>query len=223
MSQRTNPLAGKLTAAVFGGLSRIRGSRIVHPKGVGFEARFQPLSEGRAGVDLFEGSDPCPALVRLSRSFGFPSALPDPCGIALRIPDAYGAGSHQDLLLVSSGEAPIARHLLLPRRKFEGGFFSSLLPYDFRGETVVVGASARPAGGATDGLWFQIKLAAPRGPWRTVARLELGTRLAADETERLCFNPWHTGGGIEPVGFLNRLRSPAYRGSQAGRLRSFSA
>ncbi len=222
------PVVGALTSGVFQGLSRLRGSRILHPKGVGFEARLIPLPLAPSGVELFEQSEPHHAVVRLSRSVGLPSALPDPCGIALRIPDAYGGGLHQDLLLVSSGSAPVARHALLPRRRFEGGFYSSLLPYRFADEIVLVGASAHAgAAGAGEGgsrtadqggLWFHLKLASPKGMWRSVARLELGGRLPADETEELCFNPWHTGGNIEPLGFLNALRLPAYRGSQAGRL-----
>lgn len=215
-SPRTPPLVGGLTSAVFGALSRIRGSRVVHPKGIGFEAKLEPLASAPAGVELFGPSQPRSAVVRLSRSIGLPSSMPDPCGVAIRIPDAYGSGLHQDLLLVSSGSAPIARHVLLPRKRFEGGFFSSLLPYRFAGEPLLVGASAYSEG--APGLWFQLKLASPGGMWQTVARLDLGARLSAEETERLCFNPWHTGGGIEPAGFLNALRSPAYRGSQAARL-----
>ena len=219
------PLVGELTSRVFGGLSRLRGSRIFHPKGVGFEARLVPSPAASTGAELFDGTEPRHAVVRLSRAIGLPSALPDPCGVAIRVTDAYGSGLDQDFLLVSSGMAPVARHALLPRKRIEGGFYSSLLPYQFDGETVLVGASARsggaggaPNGGPGGGLWFQLKLASPRGMWRTVARLELRARLPEDETELLCFNPWHTGGGIEPVGFLNDLRGPAYRGSQAGRL-----
>lgn len=213
---QASPLVGRITSAVFGALSRARGSRIAHPKGIGFEAKLEPLASAPAGVELFGQTQPRSAVVRLSRSIGLPSSIPDPCGIAIRVPDAYGGGLHQDLLLVSSGSAPIARHVLLPRKRFEGGFFSSLLPYRFAGETVLVGASAYSGG--SSGIWFQLKLASPGGGWRTVARLDLGTRLSAEETEGLCFNPWHTGGGIEPTGFLNSLRSPAYRGSQAARL-----
>ena len=212
----TPAVVGALTSAVFGTLSRLRGSRIVHPKGVGFEATLQPLAGAPAGVELFDRAESTPAVVRLSRSIGLPASMPDPCGIALRIPDAYGGGLHQDLLLVSSGSARIARHALLPRRHFEGGFFSSLLPYRIAGETMLVGASAHSRAG-DPGLWFHLKLARPSGMWRTVARVDLGARLPADETEQLCFNPWHTGGGIEPTGFLNALRAPAYRGSQAAR------
>jgi hypothetical protein len=53
-------------------------------------------------------------------------------------PDAYGPGRHQDLLLASSGRAPLARHLLLPSRGFCDRPYSSILPYRLAGERVVV-------------------------------------------------------------------------------------
>lgn len=34
------------------------------------------------------------------------------------------------------------------------------------------------------------------------------------EVDALLFNPWNTGGGLEPAGFLNRLRDIAYPLSQ---------
>jgi hypothetical protein len=36
----------------------------------------------------------------LSRALGLPEWLPDPCGLAIRAPDAYGPGRHQDLLML---------------------------------------------------------------------------------------------------------------------------
>lgn len=55
------------------------------------------------------------------------------------------------------------------------------------------------------------------GHWRQVAVLRLGTRLPADRVEELNFSPAHTGGGLEPIGFFNRVRPPAYAASQEGR------
>jgi hypothetical protein len=40
--------------------------------------------------------------------------------------------------------------------------------------------------------------------------------LTADQTEALRFNPWTTGPGIRPAGWLNLLRDAAYRASQRG-------
>ncbi len=39
---------------------------------------------------------------------------------------------------------------------------------------------------------------------------------AAAELDAIQMNPFNTGGGLEPAGFLNRLRDYAYPLSQAG-------
>jgi hypothetical protein len=44
-----------------------------------------------------------------------------------------------------------------------------------------------------------------------------GPPLSADQTEALRFNPWTTGPGIRPSGWLNLLRDTDYRASQRGR------
>lgn len=166
---------------LFKGLSRLRGKRVFHPFGVGFEARLTPVGEpsGAAAFDREAG-----AVVRLSRAIGLPEALPDPCGLAFRIPDAYGPGRHQDLLLVTSAAPPGGRHTLMPSRGFADRPYSSVLPYRLRGETVMLGARAlAPAPGpkledlseggaaAPD---FEIRVAGIGGEWRPVARLAGG-------------------------------------------------
>jgi hypothetical protein len=214
---------------LFEALSRLRRKRIFHPFGVGFAARYTPLGEDAGAVALDSASQP---LVRLSRSFGVPERLPDPCGLAFRIPDLYGPGRHQDLLLVSSGSAPGARHTLLPSRAFCDRPYSTVLPYRLRGETVMLGARAlAPAPGPKlaqlrqreqGGLEFELLLASLKGEWRPVGRLALGERLPPEQTERLGLDPTNTGGGLELAGALNRLRGPAYAGSQEGRARAYA-
>ena len=210
--------------ALFRSLSRLRRKRVFHPFGVGFEARLTPVGEGTGAVILDrEGV----AQVRLSRSAGLPEALPDPCGLAFRVPDAYGPGEHQDLLLVSSAAPPGGRHTLLPSRGFCDRPYSSVLPYELRGETVMIGARAlAPAPGPkladlrqreAVALEFDILLAGLTGKWRSVARLALGERLPPELTERLHLDPTNTGGGLELVGLLNKLRGPTYAASQEGR------
>ncbi|HEX5982962.1 MAG TPA: hypothetical protein VFY69_02025 [Solirubrobacterales bacterium] len=215
---------------LFKGLSRLRGKRIFHPFGVGFEARLTPLGEPSGAVAFEREAE---ALVRLSRSFGLPEALPDPCGLAFRIPDAHGPGRHQDLLLVTSAGPPGARHTLMPSRGFADRPYSSVLPYELAGETVLLGARAlAPApgpkledldrGGRAE-LDFEIVAAGIRGEWRPLARLALGGKLPSQQTELLDLDPTNTGGGLELVGLLNRLRAPAYGGSQEGRHAAYSA
>jgi hypothetical protein len=209
---------------LFRGLSRLRGKRIFHPFGVGFEARLTPLGED-SGAAVFDRAGE--AHVRLSRSIGLPEVLPDPCGLAFRVPDAYGSGRHQDLLLVSSAAAPGGRHTLLPSRGFADRPYSSVLPYRLRGETVMLGARALAAAPGPQlgdlrerevgGLEFELLVAGLRDEWQPLARLSLGQRLPGEQTERLDLDPTNCGGGLELATFLNRLRGPAYGGSQAGR------
>jgi hypothetical protein len=214
-----NP-AGQL----FKGLSRARGKRVFHPFGVGFAGRLTPLG-GDSGASAFERE--AEAHVRLSRSFGLPEALPDPCGLAFRIPDAYGQGRHQDLLLVSSAVPPGGRHTLLPSRGFADRPYSCVLPYKLRGKIVMLGARAlAPAPGPklrdlsereVGGLEFELLVAGLKEEWRPLARLSLEERLPSERTERLDLDPTNCGGGLELAGLLNKLRGPTYNGSQAGR------
>jgi hypothetical protein len=223
-------------AGAFERLSRARGKRIFHPFGVGFAATLEAVRDGGASVRAGEPSllflrEPVAAKVRLSRALGLPEWLPDPCGLALRVPDAYGPGRHQDLLLVTSALVPVGRHLPLPSRHFLDRPYSSLLPYRLRGELLLLGArGAGPTGQApkladlrrrqTGELAFELLVASLAGEWRPAARLTLGERLPPKETERLGFDPTNTGGGLELAGLLNRLRGPTYRGSQEGRASS---
>jgi hypothetical protein len=209
---------------LFKELSRLRRKRVFHPFGVGFAARYSPLGEPVGAPALDVESEP---LVRLSRAVGLPEWLPDPCGLAFRIADAYGPGRHQDLLLVSSGAAPGARHTLLPSRGFCDRPYSVVLPYRLRGQTVMLGAqavAAAPGPKLVDlrerevgGLEFEILLASLNGEWRVIGRLVLGQRLPPQQTEWLRLDPTNSGGGLEPAGLLNRLRGPTYRASQEGR------
>lgn len=219
-------LVGSAAARTFEALSRARRKRVFHPDGVGFAASLEPIGVGGLG-DSALGRE-VEGVVRLSRSLGLPEWLPDPCGLGLRIPNAYGAGRHQDLLLVTSGSAPVARHAISPARGFLDRPYSTLLPYRLEGRLVVFATLPLAAAGPGPklgelrereqaGIAFELVVASPRGDWRPVARISLGERLDPGETERLDLDPTNTGGGLELAGFLNRLRSPSYRASQAGR------
>jgi hypothetical protein len=206
-------------------LSRLRRKRGFHPFGVGFSARFTPQAEADVGADVFEGE--AEVVVRLSRALGLPEWVPEPYGLAIRFPDAYGPDAHQDFLLVTSALPPGGRHALLPARGFCDLPYSTLLPYRLRGKTVLLGARAlaprpgpklgdlreRPVGG----LEFELTIAGLTGAWRPVGGLALGERLPPEQTEHLHFDPTNTGGGLELAGLLNRLRGPAYSASQEGR------
>ncbi len=215
-----------MVARTFETLSRLRRKRIFHPDGVGFAAALEPLGSAERGPPGLVGEGE--VVVRLSRALGLPEWLPDPCGLGIRVSDAYGPGRHQDLLLVTSGAAPFARHAISPARGFVDRPYSTLLPYRLDGSLVVF--AALPVGVEGPGpkltelrrrrvadLAFELAIASPGGAWQPFERLALGERLDPERTERLDLDPTNTGGGLELAGFLNRLRGPTYRASQAGR------
>ena len=215
-------------------LSRLRGrKRSLHPNGQAYEAQFVVRDgAGRTGSDLFDEPGTRDAIVRFSRGAGLPEPLPDILGIAIRVIDAHGPGAHQDFLLVTSADIPVAHHALLPGTSYFDRTFSSILVYSVGGQMRLVGAqplSVAPAGvgtglaaiasaAARGNLVYDVSLAAPFGRFAPVAQLEVGNLLPDDRSERLRFNVWNTGGGIRPAGPFQGLRLPAYEGSQAGRV-----
>jgi hypothetical protein len=216
-----SPLDG-LTRALFRAGSALRGRRIFHPRGVVLGGRLV------GGVDPVLGSQADGrALIRVSRAIGLPDRLGDPWGLGIRLIDAHGPGRHQDFLLVSSFSAVAGRHLLIPAWTLDARHFSSLLPFRVGGELALVGATVttgrseiRELGRLceTDELAVRVELeVAPLlGAWRKIAEISIDRRLGEKAEDELKLNPHNTGGAFEPVGFLNRIRAPAYRGSQAG-------
>ncbi len=66
-------------------------------------------------------------------------------------------------------------------------------------------------------LRFVLTIARPWSAWEPAAVVSIEDRLPPGASEGLRFNPAHTGGELQPVGVLNDVRGPAYRGSQEGR------
>ena len=115
------------------------------------------------------------------------------------------------------------------------GAFSTALSYDLDGKRVVLllvpapsgnrrppagvggGALAELRAAAVAGLGFELRTAGTLGPSQRLATLTVGQPLSAEQTEALRFNPWTTGPGLRPSGWLNLLRDAAYRASQRGR------
>jgi hypothetical protein len=218
-------------AGLFRVASRVRGRRSLHPVGIGCKGWLEVFGDRRwRDVPLFELAATRPALVRCSRAVGLPEPLPDILGIAVKLPNAYGPGGDQDLLFSSVPDQPPLRGVLLPRRSFLLGAFSTLLPYRVGRKRIVLWlrpVKTRPedrrghafaelsrAVARTVGyeLWAGGGLRRPQ----RIGRLSLTERLPADHTEALRFNPWVTGPGIRPTGWINRLRRPSYEASQQG-------
>jgi hypothetical protein len=180
----------------------------MHPAGRAFAGTVEAAGPATAatGAGLLDRPGRHRVTVRLSKATPTPPGWPDVLGLAIR-----WAG--WDLLLSSSDRRPLLRHLFLPRRRV-GGFYSSLAAYRTpRFGRLFLGAQLDP-----DGRTATIAAATRFGRWRPVARLRLGRRLSRRRSRRLAFDPIaNTPPDVRPVGLVQRLRAPVYRGSQAGR------
>ncbi len=222
--------AGLAVGSVLASLAWLRSGKAVHPHGVTYAAELSiDGADAAPGAStLLSTAATHPALVRFSRSVGLPRPLPDLLGVAVRVPDAYGPGRHQDLLAVSSAEAPVLRHIFLPSADVQQRLYSSSLPYRAGEDTFVIGVrpvagSPRPSEGdefdrlaraaATGALRFELVIATATGRFERVGELGIRSQLP-DAFDALRFNPFNCGGGLEPAGMLNRLRDYAYPLSQ---------
>jgi hypothetical protein len=222
--------AGLSIGVVLAVLAAVRRGKAFHPDGVVYDARLSIAGHPAAPQAAELLSRPCEhhAIARFSRAVGLPRPIPDLLGLSLRVPGAYGSGGHQDFLLVTSADYPLLHHIFLPARDVQQRPYSSAHPYRAKDDLFLVGALPRPsspraAGGneferleaaaSTGRLAFDIAVARITGRFRPVGSLHIDRRLA-HELDALRFNPWNTGGGMEPAGWLNHARDRAYKLSQ---------
>lgn len=213
-----SPLA-TLGAAAFRAASRVRGERVIHPRGRTLTGRLTVTGGVGTGAPLLDAPGSYDVLARFSRSAGLPEPLPDVLGLAVRVLDAHGPGAHQDLLLDSTRPEPVLRRLPWIGRDHLGWLHCSLLPYDVVGSRLLVGARALPGQGSAplphlpDEIGVELLVATPHGPWRPWAVLCTTGAAPAPLGRETRFNPWTTGGGIRPAGPLQRWRRDAYDAS----------
>ena len=202
------PVGGVLTGTVLGAVSALRRAKAVHPRGEVHEAVLHVTGapEAPPASTLLSTPGRHRALVRVSRSLGLPAPLPELFGLGIRVLDAYGEGRHQDFLLITSADHPVLHHAFVPSRNPHLRPYSSALPYAAGDRRILIGAL--PAGDD-----YALAVAPAEGRFAPVATLTMGARLP-DAYENLHFNVRHTGGGLEPVGVLNRMRDFAYPMSQ---------
>jgi hypothetical protein len=222
--------AGLSIGAVLAALAAVRRGKAVHPDGVVYDARLAITGGPTApqAAELLSRRGEYRAIARFSRAVGLPRPIPDLLGLSLRVPDAYGAGRHQDFLLVTSADYPLLHHIFLPARDVQQRPYTSSLPYRAKGDLFLVGAVPQPGSPRLDGrnefdrlhaaastgrLAFDLAVAPVSGRFRTVGSVRIGVRLPS-ELDALRFNPWNTGGGMEPAGWLNGARDRAYKLSQ---------
>ena len=222
--------AGLSIGAVLAGLAAVRRGKAFHPDGVVYDARLSIAGAPAAphGAELLSREREHRAIARFSRAVGLPRPIPDLLGLSLRVPNAYGSGRHQDFLLVTSADYPLLHHIFLPARDVQQRPYTSSLPYRAKGDLFLVGAVAQPssprpggrneferleAAASTGRLAFDIAVARIAGRFQPIGSLHIGRRLS-HELDALRFNPWNTGGGMEPAGWLNGARDRAYKLSQ---------
>jgi hypothetical protein len=217
-------------ALALAAVAAARRGKAVHPDGVVHEATLVVPGSAAAprAARLFAEPGEHLAIVRVSRSVGLPRPLPDLLGLSIRVPDVYGHGRHQDLLLVSSADLPILHHVFLPSDDVQARPYTSSLPYRAGRETFLVGAlpdpeSPRPEGhdefdrlakAVALGLRLRIAVSSVMGRFHPVAELRVGARLPRS-VDALRFHPGNSGGGMHPVGVLNAMRDLSYPLSQA--------
>lgn len=246
--ERAGLLLGGLMAPLTGALSALRRSRMFHPRGVLCAARVEPAPASAAHATVAEALAGV-ALVRFSSALWKHGEFSDVLGCALRFTSApftvEPKPGDQDLLL-----ATIQRPWTMPLSPFStrthdflANVYFGVSPFEIEGhgrvEWRVVPLAPSPAAddrrerlalALLHGARLALELAPYTSPWRRpdperfarVALLELTAELELDQ-EALRFDPYRSGRGIMPVGFVHGLRRATYSSSQRRRPASVAA
>ncbi|HWH15032.1 MAG TPA: hypothetical protein VNT51_09815 [Miltoncostaeaceae bacterium] len=225
-SARPHPLA-RLIEEAFRRAGALRRRRPFHPVGVMAEGVLTITGTGPPlGVPLLDTAATHPVQARLSRAAGMPPGLPDVHGLALRL---TGGERPVDLLMSSTGAAPVLRHALRPHRSLRG-VHTSIVPYRTPAGPLLL--AAQPDDGAavrrpfhprrlrevlaTQGITFTLRAATPLGAWRDVGRIDLG--LPGDAgAGRPRFDPvLNAHADLASYALWAWPRLPAYRGARRG-------
>lgn len=199
--------AGRGFALAFGAAAAARGTKPLHPRGTVVPARIERTgATTQWDVPWLDEPGVDEGYVRLSRAMGLPPALPDILGLALSFTDAEG---RHDLLLATTGMAPVARHLFLPRIDPLSSRYGSVWTYVTPRGQAVLGA-VPGEGGA-----FSLLVAPVLGAWEQFATLSLG---AEEADQAVSLDPvLHPLPGLALHPALAALRAPAYAASRKGR------
>jgi hypothetical protein len=239
LAERCGLLGGKLLAPITAAVSSARRARTFHPDGVVYAASVTPgCREPRlsALAESLRGR----AFVRFSSALWRGAhEWPDVLGAAIRfLPPENEAGSDQDLLLATirfpwtMPFAPFATNF----RSFLWNHYHAVSPFVVSGLGPLKWRLRSPrlhnrsgcsraehltrtaaGGGATFELQARLLDDSPlTRRWFDLVRIELGAPLELDQAA-LRFSPFHTGRGIEPIGFVHALRAAAYAASQGAR------
>jgi hypothetical protein len=230
--------AGAALAPWIAAGSFVRQARFFHPRGVALWARVTPVPRDDAWRELGE-SVAGSALVRLSGAWWKNRQWLDVLGCAVRfthttLPSIEPAPLDQDLLLATVRVpgttllAPLTTHV----EDYLRNAYFGVSPFTFGelGRIKLRLVPSRPSPEAETRaealdealelgftkLWLEARPARIGSKYERVAEIELIERALIDQ-EKLSFDPYRTGRGLEPAGFVHALRIPVYAASRRGR------
>ena len=231
-------LVGAAWALPVAAISALRHARTFHPRGVLVEGRLVPYSSVSADAiaERFTGR----ALVRLSGATSKEdSEHHEVLGLALRISgtritSAEPREGDQDLLfatILSPLTMPLAPYLTRSDDFLENHYYA-VAPFAIEGAGRVklrlapVVRTGQHVGSRRERLTraieehraiFVVEMRETFGTrWDPIAQLVLEAPSAIDQ-EALRFDPFRTGRGIQPVGFVHAIRKCVYAASQRAR------
>ncbi|TDC37994.1 phosphodiesterase [Micromonospora sp. KC213] len=226
----TLAVAGTAVAGAAAVLAGWRKARLLHPVGRTFtaEVTIWGTPDRPTGVRLLDDPGRYRATARLSQGVPTPGAWPDVLGLAVRL--HRPPGRPFDLLVSSSGAAPVLRHLPLPRRRF-AGTYSTIMPYRVGRRRLWLAALADPdsvdLGRNLGEVAAAARAGAPRlvlatasatGPWRPFGQVTLGDPLDARTDAAIAFDPvGNLPPGLRAAGPVAWLREQTYAGSRRAR------
>lgn len=236
LSERIGDALGRALAPVFTAVSRGRHARTFHPWGDLVRASAAPISSGSEPLEALGRALAGNALVRFSNALWKAARWPDALGCAISLIDPDGTPA-QHLLF-----ATIRRPWTMPFAPFStmvGDYLANdyfaVSPFRAPGLDRIwlrLRSAHAPAKGLVDWAARRHRLSAaiddgkgslelgaatsPWGPFVPFARIELEALMVADPAT-LKFDPFLTGRGLHPIGFIHALRHGAYAGSRAGR------
>ncbi|WP_157970417.1 phosphodiesterase [Nakamurella deserti] len=221
-------VAGTVLGAVSSVAARLRRTgRPLHPRGALFTGTLNRFGSDPAwGVPWLDGTGSSPVLVRLSRSAGLPTGLPDVNGVAIRLLDGRGG----DLLLSNTGAGRLGRYLLVPHRHV-GGVHTTIMPFATAAGPLLLradltgadegGARARAVDRVRLPLTMTLSAATPRGPWRPFAHLTVTAPAGPVPDPPIAFDPLSdTIPGLAAYPWAAALRGRSYAAARAVRART---
>lgn len=222
MTPSPRALAGGLLGAVPGAAlataaavaAAMRRTKPLHPLGRVGDGTLAVTPAGRSTVPLLDEPGEHAVLVRWSRAVGLEADKPDIEGMALRF--TIG-GEPVDLLLATTGDSTVGRHLLVVRSPGRTATFTTLLPVASDGGSLLlrlqpVGPWVTEPPSSWTLSWGRLG-----GRWHEVATLDV--RWSQDD-EDVRFDPvTHVLPGTRQYGVVTTMREPAYVAARLVRAR----